>query len=116
MNLKINNNDFKINICMTPKQISEGMQGKKFDGFDGLLFLLKPGSQSFWMYKCIIPLDIIFINDDEIVKIYRNCQPCSNEPCQRYSCNHSSMVLELSGNKCDELNIKEGDKINLSFI
>lgn len=116
MKLKINDNDFKINICFTQQQIIQGMQNKRFDGFDGILFLLSPGSQSFWMYKCIIPLDIIFINNDKIVKIYPNCQPCHNEPCQRYTCEQSNMVLELPGNKCKELGINEGDKINVLFI
>lgn len=116
MNIKINDNEFKINVCMTPKQITQGMQNKTFDGFEGLLFLLSSGPQSFWMYKCIIPLDILFINNDRIVKIYSNCQPCHNEPCERFGCNLANMVLELPGNTCKNLNIKENDKIDLSFI
>lgn len=115
MKLVVNDNQFKLKICFTQKQIKEGMMGKKFDDFDGMLFILSPGSQSFWMYGCIIPLDIIFINDDEIVKIYSNCIPCNNEPCDRYISNHSNLVLELPGGSCDRLGINVGDKINLNL-
>lgn len=116
MRVVINDNEFKIHICVTKKQISQGMQNKNFDGFDGMLFLLNPGPQSFWMYKCIIPLDIIFINNDTIVDIHHNCPPCNNEPCERYTSNNAGIVLELAGNTCKNLGINKGDKINLSFI
>lgn len=115
MKLKINDNDLRVSVCFTKQQITQGMQNKRFENFDGMLFLLNPGPQSFWMYKCIIPLDIIFINNDEIVKIYDDCPPCQNEPCDRFTASHSNMVLELPANKSNELGLKVGDKVKLTL-
>lgn len=115
MKLKINDNDFKVKVCITAKEIKNGMQNKKFTDFDGMLFLMNAGPQNFWMLNCIIPLDIIFILDNKISKIHHNCPPCTGEPCERYGCDFANLVLELPGGTCDKLGIKEGDKINLSL-
>ena len=114
MVIQINDNNIKIKIVTTSKDISRGMMGKKFnDEFDGLLFLLEKGQHAFWMKNCIIPLDIIFIDENLITKIHHNCKPCISDNCKNYT-GYGNMVLELKGNKCNILNIKEGDKIKFS--
>ena len=58
MKVIIDNNIFKVKLCTTPKSIQEGMMGKNFDEtFNGMLFFLPKGEQSFWMYNCIVPLE-----------------------------------------------------------
>jgi len=61
--IKINNNLFDVKSVYTDKDISNGMMNKTFNGFDGMLFFIKPGDQSFWMKNCLIDLDIIFISN-----------------------------------------------------
>jgi uncharacterized membrane protein (UPF0127 family) len=113
MVIQINDNNIKIKIVTTSKDISRGMMGKRFnDEFDGLLFLLESGQHAFWMKNCIIPLDIIFIDENLITKIHHNCKPCIDDDCRNYT-GYGNMVLELRGNKCNVLNIKEGDKIKI---
>jgi uncharacterized membrane protein (UPF0127 family) len=65
MIVKIKNNQFNVKVCNSRKEIEEGMMGKSFDGFDGMLFFMSTGEHSFWMKNCIIPLDIIFFNTED---------------------------------------------------
>lgn len=114
MFLTINNNIFNVKCLMTEKDISEGMMGKKFsDQFDGLLFFMNQGPHSFWMKNCIVPLDIIFIQDGIITKIHSNCPPCKEENCKSYKGN-GDMILEVLGKTCEKYGIGVGDRVDLS--
>jgi len=111
MLLNINGNDIKVKVVFSEKDIQNGMMYKDFDStFKGMLFMMKEGEHCFWMKNCIIPLDIIFIQDDEIVKIYHNCPPCVTEECENY-CSKANYVLELKGGSCKNMDINEGDFI-----
>jgi uncharacterized membrane protein (UPF0127 family) len=113
--LIINNSLFDVKCPMTDKDISNGMMGKKFNAdFNGMLFLMKEGNHSFWMVDCIVHLDIIFIDNNVITKIHKNCKPCSDKTgvkCERYR-GYGDMVLEINGGDCDKYGIKEGMSIN----
>ena len=117
MNVIINENNFKVKLCMTESSIREGMSRKKFNNdFNGMLFLMGESKrQSFWMYQCIIPLDIIFINGNEITSIFHNCPPCKVKSlCNNYE-GLADKVLEVRGGTCESDNIKEGDIVNYSM-
>ena len=109
MFIKINDEIIKVKVCHSQKEISEGMMGKKFIGFDGMLFLMSEGNHSIWMKNCIIPLDIIFINSDlSISGIHHNCNPCKFGICESYE-GYGKYVLEIEGGRCQDENIEEGD-------
>ena len=110
MELRINNNLFNVKAVISKKDIGLGMMGKKFNGFDGMLFIMDSGEHSFWMKNCIIHLDILFIEDNVITKIHHNCKPCYDDNCERYS-GYGDLVLELPGNSCHNQNIKVGYRI-----
>jgi uncharacterized membrane protein (UPF0127 family) len=117
MNIFINDNVFKCKVCVTPQSIIEGMQNKTFNmNFNGMFFMMpNKMDQSFWMYECIVPLDIIFIESDTITKIHHNCQPCDDElNCDNYT-GFGDRILEVDGGTCHQLNIKEGDTIKTSI-
>jgi uncharacterized membrane protein (UPF0127 family) len=117
MNVFVNDNMFKVKVCVTPDTIQKGMMGQNFNSdFNGMLFMLGNNEeQSFWMKNCIIPLDIIFINDDMTIQnIQKNCPPCSSNDCEHYS-GHGKYVLELAGGTCNECGISEGQKIKISY-
>lgn len=116
MFVKINTQKIKIKSVITPKQISKGMMGKKFDdSFEGMLFFMNDyDNHCFWMKNCITSLDIVFIEDDTITKIYKNCDPCNEDECKHY-CGYGNFVLELDGGYCDRNNIEEGDIVEYIF-
>ena len=112
MVVKINNINLNCKVVSTPEKTIEGMMNKTFDVFDCMLFLLpKFGLQSFWMKNCIIPLDILFIDDNHIESISHNCPPCKSDDCPSYK-GYGSMVLELPSGYCKKNGITIGDKIN----
>ena len=115
MKVRINNTTFKVKICMSPEETKTGMMKKKFnDSFNGMLFFMPNKQQSFWMKNCIIPLDIIFINDNKITSISKNCPPCNTEDCENYT-GLGNIVLEVLGGTCDKNNINTGDTVQLLF-
>jgi uncharacterized membrane protein (UPF0127 family) len=118
MKVMIDDNIFKVKLCTTKPSISKGMMGKRFDNsFNGMFFMMpERGEQSFWMYNCIIPLDIIMIDNGIISDIYNNCQPCGDkESCESYR-GYGSEVLEVTGGTCEKLGIKKGDSVSFSLF
>jgi len=110
----INQHTFKTKVLRSPREIKMGMMGKKFDGkFDALLFVMKTQESSFWMKNCIIPLDVIFVKNGKINKIYRNCPPCVINECKTYP-GKGELVIEMLGGTCSAFNIKRGAKIEFS--
>jgi uncharacterized membrane protein (UPF0127 family) len=117
MKVIINDNVFKVKVCMTPETISKGMMGQKFNNdFNGMLFMMpNDGYQSFWMKNCLIPLDIIFIDSDKkITSIQKNCEPCKKIECPTYE-GTGQYVLELEGGTCDICEIEPGQKIKITL-
>lgn len=116
MKVMIDDNIFKVKLCTTNKSISEGMMGKNFnETFNGMLFMMpETTEQSFWMKNCIIPLDIIMINNGLIDEIHHNCKPCDND-CISYK-GFGGEVLEIAGGSCEKLGIKKGDQVSFNLF
>jgi uncharacterized membrane protein (UPF0127 family) len=116
MRLKVNQNIFNIKTLIDEKSKYVGMMGKKFEGFEGMLFFMGEDYHCFYMKNCIIPLDIILINNDfSVQSIFDNCLPCGiDDNCTQY-CGEAKYVLEIEGGSCESLGILEGDKCMFTF-
>ena len=112
MIISINKNKFNVKTVFSPKHTQNGMMGKKFDAYDGMLFFMKNEPHSFWMKYSVIHLDIIYIHDHKIVKIHHNCKPCFENDCDHYE-GSGDLVLELPGGTCKKYNIKEDNEVIL---
>ena len=116
MKIRINDSHFRVKLAVSEKERQIGMMKKRFDDtFNGMLFIQKNEQHCFWMKNCIIPLDIIFIDDNVITKIHHNCPPCEDDICDEHYCGEGDLVLELMGGDCDKLGINEGDELELFF-
>ena len=118
---KISNYTFKLYIANTAKEKEIGLSKYKNLAKDiGMLFPFeKPDYYSFWMKQMEFPIDIIFIQENKIVTIYKNVEPpkSENESLLIYKPKEpSSMVLEINAGLCDKYKFKEGDKVNLNNI
>jgi uncharacterized protein len=84
----------------------------------GMLFEFKELRYSrFWMKNTIIPLDIIFLNNDKIEAIFANVPPCTKDPCPSYGPSTKiNRVIELAGGRAKELGLNAGDRININFV
>jgi uncharacterized membrane protein (UPF0127 family) len=109
MELSINGLKFPTEMMATPEEIERGMMGREdLDGCMG--FKLKKGYHTFWMKDCLIPLDIVFVLNGKINKIFKDCQPCSGEECQRFTA-AADHVFEFPAGASSDFN--EGDFVNL---
>lgn len=109
MELSINGKKFPVELLTDPDEIQNGMMGRNhLHGCMG--FKLKKGFHSFWMKDCLIPLDIVFVLNDRINKIFRDCQPCSGDDCNHFTA-AADHVFEFPSGTCSDF--KEGDSANL---
>lgn len=73
MVIKIGTKEYKVQEAKTEEEKIKGLQGiKNLEDNQGMLFYFDPDKNiSMWMDKTYIPLDIIFINEDqEVTKVY----------------------------------------------
>ena len=113
----INKHVYKTKVLTNIGDISRGMMSRKFTSeFDALLFVMNtPFPSSFWMKNCIVPLDVIFIENGKITKIHHNCPPCPKyeKDCQSYEGN-GNLVIEMPGGICKQLHIRKGNIVTFS--
>lgn len=79
----------------------------------GMLFIFpEKDHHSFWMKNTLIPLDLIFLDENKtIVSIIRNVLPCKENPCPVYQPKEKSQyVIEVNSGFCDKYNLQEGTR------
>ena len=110
------NETFLINLEISDdfKKREIGLMNKKvLDQDKGMIFIyerLEP--VNIWMYKTFIPLDIIFLKNNEIQKIQFNAKPCLKLPCEIYPSEKPiDMVIEINGGLSKELNLNVGEEL-----
>lgn len=115
----MNGKKIKVEIVDTELERERGlMYRESLQENSGMLFVF-PDSEirSFWMKNTLIPLDIIFINENlEIVDI-KNAIPCSSEPCILYTSNLPiKYVLEVNSGFSEENNIAIGEIVKIAKL
>ncbi len=113
------NNPINLEVAATPKAIMEGLMYRTSLAPDsGMIFLFNPPQKvKFWMYHTLIPLDMIFIYNQKVVKISANVPPCKSEvtsDCPTYPSGDGIMVnevIEVNANYCKDHNVKVGDTV-----
>ena len=104
----------RVEIADDPGERQQGLMHREhLDPDAGMLFLFEnERKQSFWMKNTLIPLDIIFINNNyEIINIAK-AVPCKEDPCDHYpSSAPAKYVLEVNAGFAEEKGIMPGDKV-----
>jgi uncharacterized membrane protein (UPF0127 family) len=103
---------FMVEIADTPAERSRGLMGREELGArQGMLFDFKsPRPVSFWMRNTLIPLDMIFIDEDgRIIRIHHRAQPHDETPIP--SGGPVLGVLEVPGGTARRLGIEAGDTV-----
>lgn len=117
----INSTSYNLLIADSEKEREIGLSNKKsLDSKTGMLFIFeKKGIYSFWMKDTVIPLDIIFINDNKIVEIVKNAPPQAgkNGTLPIYTpTKEANYVLEVNGGQSDTNKIKTGDTVTFKGV
>jgi len=115
----INGNEINVELAETETERQVGLMFRETLGEnDGMLFIFEQEHPiAFWMKNTLIPLDIIFIDNDlKIVDIKHDVQPCEEDPCPNYTSKSPAIyVLEVNGGYSDLNDIKIGDTIGLKL-
>lgn len=110
MKIEIGDREYKVKVARTPEEKAKGLQGITELGEDeGMLFIYdKPSTINFWMKNTLIPLDIIFIDDDEeVISIYKG-EPNSESIVEEDNVKYVLEVNQNSGIEVgDDLDIEE---------
>lgn len=72
INIRIGNKEYSVKEAKTPEERIQGLQGvQQLGDSEGMIFYFEtPQHVDMWMKEVPIPLDIIFINDDqEVIKV-----------------------------------------------
>lgn len=105
----LGNREYKVREAKTDEERQEGLQGvKELPENEGMIFYFdSPQRVEFWMKDTLIPLDIIYINDDqEVVDVYKG-QPNDDT---LHSVEDIAFVVELNQNS----GVKVGDELEFS--
>lgn len=110
---------FNVEIADEPNEREKGLMFRDNLSQDtGMFFIFdEPKILNFWMKNTLIPLDIIFIDENfKIISVSENAEPCIEKDamCPGYfSQSAAKYVLEIAGGRAKELKIKTGDKISI---
>ncbi len=110
--LTIKNDIWIVEIANTDQARINGLSNRAtLNHKKGMLFVFKTSSrQSFWMKDMLLPIDIIFFDENwEIVLIERRVEP-STFPTIFGNEVESKYVLEINAGEADIFDLKLGDK------
>ena len=73
-------------IADSPGLRAQGLTGVTDLGdLDGMLFFWRHDGDSFWMKDTLIPLDVVWFNEDGTYKDRASMVPCTETPCPTYA-------------------------------
>lgn len=107
-----------LEVAQTPQEQATGLMFRQFLPDErGMLFPVEPPRPvTFWMKDTVIPLDMLFISEGEIVAILEEVPPCLREPCPSYGPETITVdaVLEVRGGLTQELGVQAGDVLDIT--
>ena len=116
--VKINGQIIKVLIADEPAELTQGLSDRPYlEADQGMLFVF-PDSQvrSFWMKNMHFPLDIIWIDDNNIINISQNLPPEGEQPQNHYSSVLPvNYVLEVIAGFAAENEIVVGDEVMINI-
>lgn len=120
---KIGSNTVKLEVATTEAEIEKGLMYRTSLPEDqGMVFLFTPPrAVNFWMAHCFISLDMLFVRDGKIVKIFENVPPCraqNERDCPQYPEGQGivvNQVVEVAGGYAKRHNVKVGDTVALEL-
>ena len=106
--ITIGNKSYQVSLAETEEEQMKGLQGvHTLPEDEGILFVFEEsGDVGFWMKDTLIPLDIIYINDDdEVISVEQGI------PGDETILEHSDVKYVLEVNK--DSGIKVGDELDI---
>ena len=106
---------FYVEVADTPEERSQGLMGREELGKNkGMLFIFeKEGIYPFWMKDTLMPVDIIWIDDNyKVIYVNRNTPPCGEGFCASLQpSKEARYVLEINGGISRKIGLSEGSQL-----
>ncbi|MEM9720079.1 MAG: DUF192 domain-containing protein [Bacteroidota bacterium] len=105
--------ELAVELAITEVEQRQGLMYRRhMEADQGMLFIFnKPEPRSFWMRNTYIPLDILYIDENQrIVSIHENLMPLYSR--QVPSFKPAQYVLEVVGGFCADHGIQVGDSFS----
>lgn len=106
-----------VEMAQTPAQWEKGLSGRNtLQGIDGMLFVFPHYHiPLFWMKDTHIPLDMIWLKDNQVTEITPDVQPNSSATPPTYSPSQTiDMVLEVPAGWSKANNVQIGDTLTIN--
>ena len=107
--IRLNASHYRVELATTPVQRRRGLMfRKKLEADAGMLFVYPvAGDHRIWMKNTLIPLQVVWIDEEFRVISIQRLEPCIDQKCKVYGAQKPTRyILELSDH---ELDIKPGD-------
>lgn len=114
--LKFENTSFQLEVVDSAREKYKGLSKRNYlCGNCAMLFVFKDSKErSFVMREMMMPIDMIFIEDNVVIDVYKNLEPEGKDYKNYYkSSGIVDKVLEINANYSDRYDIKVGDKIKI---
>ncbi len=110
---------FDVEIADSDEERTRGLMYRDSLCSDcGMLFVYgEEGNYKFWMKNTLIPLDIIWLDEDLEVVYISNAVPCKVEECELYGPSSdvkSKYVLEINSGIAEEVGLVIGNRMIFS--
>ena len=97
--LILNGEEYLLEIARSTKQRRHGLMFRDhLDKRQGMLFIYpRPGDHRIWMKNTLIPLTVIWLDENKKVIGIKKLRPCTSNPCPSYGVSKpSKYILELN--------------------
>jgi len=116
INACFDDNCFVVEIADSNQTRAQGLMFRKnLPENEGMFFIFeKTGIYPFWMKNNLIPLDIIWLDQDKKIVYMTTAQPCENNFCLSITPTAKALyVLEINAGLTKKLGLNKGDKLFL---
>jgi uncharacterized membrane protein (UPF0127 family) len=119
LRVEIEQKQYQMAVASTPEQQEQGlMYQTTLAKRTGMLFPISPNRRvAFWMKNTLIPLDMLFVQNNRLVQIVHSAQPCKADPCSTYASNSPiDTVIELPGGTAKEDHLEPGARVQIMWL
>lgn len=112
----IKNDKYKLQLAITNEQQQQGLMNVSSLPKDQWMLFVFPKSDyySFWMKNTLIPLDMIWIDENYKIVDIQSALPCKQVDCPHYNPFYKAKyVLEINWWLSNKNNYKVGDSVKL---
>lgn len=109
----------KSEVADSPRERARGLMFRDNLGENnGMIFMFDSSEKhAFWMKNTLIPLDIIWLDENLKVVDITTMTPCKKDPCVSYYPKENSLfVLEVNSGFAQEKGIEVGDTAKLNTM